>query len=186
MNLFLRLFWLTIVAKWRSMVSPLGPCRTPFRVLPTDLDVLRHVNNGVYLSMMDLARVDLLIRAGIARPLRARGWYPVVVAETIQFRRSLTLLQRFDIETRVLTWDENAFLVEQRFVRGEQPIAHALVRARFLARGGDKITPADVLALGGSPSPPPAPPEWAARWNAEQSTWRGARSGGLIGGTPAT
>jgi YbgC/YbaW family acyl-CoA thioester hydrolase len=154
-------------------VSALGPCRTPFRVLPTDLDVLRHVNNGVYLSMMDVARVDMMARAGIAGSVRARGWYPVVVAETIQFRRSLRLFQRFEIETRLLAWDDKAFLIEQRFLRGDEPIAHALVRARFLSRAGDRVMPVDVLALAGSPSAPPPPPDWAERWNAEQSSWRG-------------
>ena len=41
----------------------------------------------------------------------------VVVAETILFRRSLTLFQRFEIETRIVGWDERAFLLEQRFLR---------------------------------------------------------------------
>jgi acyl-CoA thioesterase FadM len=172
MNLFLRLLWLAVAARRRSPVPPLGPCRTPFRVLPTDLDVLLHVNNGVYFSMMDLARVDLMLRAGIAKPLRARGWYPVVVAETIQFWRSLTLFQRFEIETRVLGWDEKAMLVQQRFLRGDEPVAHALVRARFLSQRGNKVAPVDIVAVGGVPPLSPILPEWAARWNAEQSSWR--------------
>jgi Thioesterase-like superfamily len=67
----------------------------------------------------------------------ARGWYPVVA--TIQFRRSLRLLQCFEIETRVLAWDDKAFLIEQRFLRGEQPVAHALVRAPFLSRDGRRL-----------------------------------------------
>ena len=34
--------------------------RIRLRVLPTDLDVLGHMNNGVYLSIFDLGRFDLL------------------------------------------------------------------------------------------------------------------------------
>jgi acyl-CoA thioesterase FadM len=105
-NLLFRLLWLALVVGRRAPVPALGPCRTPFRVMPTDLDVLLHVNNGVYLSLMDLARVDLMRRAGLLRHLRANGWYPVVAAETIQFRRSLRSFERFDIVSRVLTWDE--------------------------------------------------------------------------------
>jgi acyl-CoA thioesterase FadM len=173
MNLFFRLLLLVLAARRRPPVSVLGPCRTQFRVLPTDLDVLLHVNNGVYLSLMDLGRIDLMLRNGLAAKLRARGWYPIVVAETIQFRRSLTLFQRFEIETRVLSWDDNAFLVEQRFLRGDEAIAHALVRARFLSRAGGAVSPADILALDETPAVAPEPaPEWAQRWNAEQSTWR--------------
>jgi YbgC/YbaW family acyl-CoA thioester hydrolase len=139
-------------------------------VLPTDLDVLRHVNNGVYLSMMDLARVDLMTRAGLARKLRQRGWYPVVVAQTIRFRRSLTLCQSFTIETRVLGWDEKAFVLEQRFERGTEAVANALVRARFLSTAGEKIAPHDVLALVGESGSSPALADDVARWNADQAT----------------
>jgi acyl-CoA thioesterase FadM len=92
------------------------------------LRLLRHVNNGIYFSMMDLARVDLMIRAGYAGKVKQQGWYPVVVAETIQFRRSLNLFQRFEIETRVLGWDDKAIVLEQQFIRGGESVAHALVR----------------------------------------------------------
>ena len=173
MNLFFRLIWLAIVGRLRSRVGALGPCRTPFRVLPTDLDVLRHVNNGVYFSLMDLARVDLITRAGLSRRIASRGWYPVVVAETIQFRRSLTLLEKFWIETRVLGWDDKAFVLEQRFIRGTESIAAALVRARFLSREGGTVAPAEVLTAGDEVPDPGPMPDYAAQWNAAQAVWRG-------------
>jgi acyl-CoA thioesterase FadM len=173
MNHLFRLLWLMLFRGpgRRGTVPPLGPCSTPFRVLPTDLDLLMHVNNGIYLSLMDLGRVDLMRRSGILAGLRSRGWYPVVVAETIQFRRPLTLFQRFAIETSVLGWDDRAFLLEQRFVRDGEQVAAALVRARFLAKAGGSVNPADVLALGGVSGPSPALPDYAARWNSDQ-VWR--------------
>lgn len=174
MNHLFRLFWLLLFRGpgRRGTVPPLGPCSTPFRVFPTDLDLLLHVNNGIYLSLMDLGRVDLMRRSGLLAGLRNRGWYPVVVAETIQFRRALTLFQRFAIETTVLGWDDRAFLLEQRFVRDGEPVATALVRARFLARAGGSVSPADVLALGGVSGPSPSLPDYAARWNDDQVSWR--------------
>lgn len=166
-NLLLRLVWLVVTARFRSRCHVLGPVRTPFRVLPTDLDVLRHMNNGVYLSLLDLARTDLMIRSGLMGPVRKRGWYPVVTGETIRFRRSLTLFQRFHVETRVHGWDEKSFLIEQRFVRGDVVVAIALVAGRFLGPEGS-VAPADVVALGGlDPASPPLP-EWAARLAAAQ------------------
>jgi len=47
--------------------------RLTFRVLPTDLDVLGHMNNGVYLSIMDLGRMDLLQRSGVWSRLLGAG-----------------------------------------------------------------------------------------------------------------
>lgn len=168
MNLFLRLLWLVTTARFRPRCDILDVARTRFRVWPTDLDVLRHVNNGVYLSLMDLGRVDLLIRSGVLARVRANGWYPVVAAETIQFRRSLTVFQPFVIETRVLGWDERSIFLEQRFVRplpGGETIALAVIRGRFLAAGGGAVPTSDLMALSGHSGPSPEIPEWVRRWN---------------------
>lgn len=175
MNLLLRLCWLLVVCRFRAAVPPLGPCRTPFRVWPTDLDLLWHVNNGVYFSIMDLARIDLLSRAGMAGRIRAKGWYPVVVAETMQFRRSLNPFQRFEIETRVLGWDDKAIVLEQQFFRGDESVAHALVRARFLSRHGGTVPPSELVAEFGLPPESPAMDGHVAQWNAAQGEWRGRR-----------
>lgn len=171
MNLFMRLLWLRLVARFRPATGLLGPVRTPFRVLPTDLDVLRHVNNGVYFSLMDIARMDLLIRAGLEGQLRERGWYPIVSAESIGFRRSLTLFQRFEVETRVLGWDDRSFYIHQRFIQGRDVIASALVVGRFLSRGGGSVPTSEVAALAGEPDAP-AVPEWALRLGGDQERLR--------------
>ncbi len=192
MNRYLRLLWLALVARRRPACDLLGPCRTPFRVWPTDLDVLGHVNNGVYLSIMDLARVDLMARAGVLPKLRARGWYPVVGEQSIQYRRSLTLGQPFAVVTRVLGWDERSFVVEQRFVRparpgrggaadGEEAIATAVLRARFLTRPrhgepGGPLPTAAILDLAGHAEPSPALPDWVARWADDQTALRTGRA----------
>lgn len=165
-----------LVGRFRRPVPIIGPCRTPFRVWPTDLDLLMHVNNGVYLSIMDLARVDLMRRAGLWKEILARGWYPVVIAETIQFRRSLTLFERFEIVTRAMSWDEKVIVVEQRFERGGETIAIAYVRARFLKRGGGHVTPAELLELAGISPDAPLPwpvPDAVLTWNREFGVWLG-------------
>ena len=173
MNLYLRLLWQLLFGGRRTRVPPLGPCRTPFRVLPSDLDVLLHVNNGVYLSMMDLARVDLMQRSGLMHEVNARGWYPVVTAQTIQYRRSLKLFDRFDIVTRVLAWTDKAILIEQRFERSGETVAHALMRGRFLSRAGGNVTISDLIAVAGNPAAPTDVPDYALRWNEEQENWQG-------------
>jgi YbgC/YbaW family acyl-CoA thioester hydrolase len=165
-NLYLRLLAFTLLTRRRSRVSPLGPVRTPFRVWPTDLDLLRHVNNGTYLTIMDIARLDLLSRAGIADEIRRRGWYPVVVAETITFRRSLTLFQRFEIRTEVLGWDERSVFLQQDFLRAERVVASAVIRARFLGRDGERVGPLQVLELAGEVGEQPQLPRWVQDWAA--------------------
>lgn len=171
MNLLFRLIWITLFSRFRSRCEILGPCRTPFRVAPTDLDVLRHMNNGKYLSIMDLARVDLMVRSGLLRILEKNGFYPVVVAETIKFKKSLKLFTRFEIETRVLGWDEKAFLLEQKFLQKDETIAVAFVRARFLRKTGGNAAPSEILKFGGMTAPSPALSEKVRRWNEDQLTF---------------
>ena len=171
MNLYLRLLWLKLFGRFRPECGLLEPVRTPFRVWPTDLDVLRHVNNGVYFSLLDVARMDLLHRAGLAGTLRERGWFPVVTAESIGFNRSLELFQRFEVETRALGWDDVAFYLRQSFIRDDDVIASALVVGRFLRRGGGSVPAPDVAALAGLAESPPIP-DWATRLGADQERLR--------------
>ena len=170
MNLFLRLLLLLFTAPFRSRCEALGPSRKRFLVWPADLDVLWHVNNGVYLSMLDVARVDMMLRSGMLGKLRRRGFYPVVAAETIRFRRSLRLFQSFDVETKVIGWDEKAFLIQHQFSRAGEVVAEAVVRARFLQRqGGTVSTQALLELLGEQDRPSPALPAWIEAWNLENA-----------------
>jgi acyl-CoA thioesterase FadM len=147
MSLLLRLLLLLFSSRRRSRLHVLDTCVTPFRVWLNDLDALLHMNNGRYLTILDLARVDLMMRSGLWKHLKAQGWYPVVTLETIRFHCSLELGNRYDVETRVIGWDEKHIFVEQGFVRDRRVIAtvgdHAASArvarvGRALERGGGR------------------------------------------------
>jgi YbgC/YbaW family acyl-CoA thioester hydrolase len=87
------------------------------RVLPTDLDFLWHVNNGVYFSFMDFGRWDLIFRNGVFDASTKKGWYSVVAGETIKFKKSLELWDKFQIETQIMGHDDKNFFIQQRFLR---------------------------------------------------------------------
>jgi YbgC/YbaW family acyl-CoA thioester hydrolase len=123
-----------------------------------------HVNNGVYLQMMDVARTNLIADLGVFPALRERTWYPVVAASTVSYRRSLRLFDRFTITTRVLGWDPRVVYLEQVFTRGDESIARALVAGRFLAKSGERIPAPDVAALMGADPKSPTLPDDVATW----------------------
>lgn len=164
MKLILRLLWLILTRRRRATCSALGPCETPFRVLPNDLDIFMHVNNGVYLTIADLGRTDMLLRAGLTGELRQRGWYPVVAAETIRFRCSLELWQRFTITTRVVGWNTRSVYLEQRFESRGELVAQMAVDARFLSRRGGRVDMPELLDAFGIEVESPELPNWVARW----------------------
>ncbi|RYV50299.1 acyl-CoA thioesterase [Pengzhenrongella frigida] len=176
MNRLLRLAWIVARARldarragWQAD-SPFVPRRTALRVLPNDLDLLRHMNNGVYLSLMDLGRVDMMLRTGVHAAVSAQGWYPVVVGESIRFRRSLQLWERFEIETRVLGWDDRVVYLEQVFERRRpsgdvEVVAEAIVAARFLARTGGGVPAPDVAESFGADRVSPELPDEVSTWS---------------------
>lgn len=139
-----------------------------FRVLPTDLDVLGHMNNGVYLSIMDLGRMDVMIRSGAWARLRAHGFYPVMASATISYRKSLQPWQLFDVETRIIGYDDKNTFIEQRFVVDGEVYARAIGKARFLKKGGP-VTLAELSEVVGVDVTSLTPPDWVLRWAADVS-----------------
>ncbi len=164
MNKLLRLVLLVVRARFGRRVDPLGPCTTRFRVLPTDLDLLGHMNNGIYFSIFDLARVDLMARSGLLARFREQGWHPVVTAETGTFRRSLSPFRRFEVRTSILGWDERHLYLEHRVHCGGELATTAVIQARFLSRTGERIAPERLLGLLRHAPERPELPEWVAQW----------------------
>nr|WP_286307503.1 thioesterase family protein [Agromyces mangrovi] len=170
MHMFFRtLLHLVWFSRRKQGLGHYDVARTNFITLPTDLDINRHMNNGVYFSIMDVARFDMLVRNGVWKLFRARGWYPVVVAETLSFRKSLNLWQRFTIESRILGFDDKAVYVEQRFVRpdadGEPEVyAKGYIRGRFLKQGGGTVSVAELIEAIGEVPEEMVVPERLLEW----------------------
>ena len=160
----LRLALVTLKARFARRRGPGDVGRIAMRVLPGDLDVLGHMNNGTYLTLQDLGRVDWMVRVGIAEAFRERGWYPVVTAQTIAYRASLHLWEPFVLETRYLGHDDFGVFLEQRFTVGGQIRSQAFVRARFLDPDGP-VPVAEVLELDPSfATLPDLVPAWVREW----------------------
>lgn len=149
MNLYVRLLWMLLRLLSRTGKPGLTEVfRRPFRVLPTDCDFNFHLTNGRYFSLLDVARIEHLARMGLLGKLLRRRWLPVLNATEITFIRPLAPLKTFDITTRIVTWDEKYFYLEQRFETAGTLHAVSLARATFLHRG-EVVPPAKVAVLGG-------------------------------------
>lgn len=174
MNLYFRVIWAFIVTRFRKPCPVLGPCITPFCTWPTDLDLYMHMNNGRYLTILDLARYDLMARSGILAKLFKMGWFPILTAETILFKKPLKCFDRFTVETKVLGWGEKEFLVQQEFFCKQQLTATAIIQVRFLKKSGGSVLPEEIMALVDYKDPSPILPDWVARWHDDQTALRNA------------
>ncbi len=156
----------TVQARRGRRLAPTDVGRVTLTTMPTDLDLLRHMNNGRYLSLMDLGRWDLLIRTGLAGAMRRHGWYAVVSSETISFRKSLHPWQRFTLESRLLGHDEKAVYMEHRCVVDGEIYARAVVRARMMKRSGGTLSHDELFGAIGRPEGIPDVEPWVHEWAA--------------------
>jgi acyl-CoA thioesterase FadM len=162
-NLYLRLFLLLLRMLRQARRGVLDDSRVCLRVLPNDCDINLHMNNGRYLSIMDLGRVHLLGQIGLLPIIFRNRWMPVLAAAEINFIRPLKPLQKFDLVTRVVTWDEKYVYIEQLFEARGELCAHAFVRGLFLGPAG-RVGNATVLAQLGYHGAPPEMPEELRMW----------------------
>ena len=76
MNLYFRLLVFMIRVRFRSRLSMWDTSTVSSPGEPADLDVQRHMNNGRYLTLMDLGRMDLMLRSGFWKKVTDQGCVP--------------------------------------------------------------------------------------------------------------
>ncbi|MDB5367420.1 MAG: thioesterase [Rhodospirillales bacterium] len=164
MSLLARLIGVILGALFGRTLQPMETSRLAMRVWPTDLDPNLHMNNGRYLTVMDLGRVDLMVRNRVAHAALKNRWMPVIAAVQVRYRRSLAPFERYTLTTRLLGWEGKWFYLEQQFVRRDGSVAAlAWVKAAIRRRGGTVDAEALQRAMGVTLVPKPLAPD-VARW----------------------
>lgn len=147
MNLILRMLYVSILSLFRerleegNFVSDLS-----LRVLPNDLDINLHMNNGRYLTICDLNRIDLFIRSGLMRAMFKRGWIPVIAEHTMTYKRPLGLFERYDVKLEVTHSDAKYFYMKHTFSGAGRIVAEGASKGCVYARGVGVVSPADAIA----------------------------------------
>lgn len=146
MNLFVRLFYVLLSSFFRPRL-PVGAATSELSLLtfPNDLDINLHVNNGRYLTLCDLNRVDLFIRSGLARIMVQRGWMPIISEHTMNYRKSLGVFQRFSATMHLTHWDERYFYMTHHFKIKDKIVAEGTSKGVLKGKHG-VVAPAEVIA----------------------------------------
>jgi len=158
MVLFFRIAVLIVRNIFRTRGGVLDESLLRLRVWPTDMDLNFHLNDGRYISLSGLGRIDLMLRTGVLRRAMKRGWYPVVGAMTIRYRREIKSFEKFLLRSRIVGWDDKWTYFEHRFEKDGELAAIAYVRGVIRTRGGPVPT-RDVMALVGHTEPSPPLPD---------------------------
>lgn len=177
MYIYIRLF----KTLWNARHKPAAPQLQRdlhFRIWPNDLDFNLHMNNGRYLTLMDLGRIDLMVRGGLTlKRLRALRWAPVLGNCTIRFRRPLNPFQRYTLRTRLEAWDDKWLYMTHSFILPDGKVAAlALVRGCFTSPQGT-VTPAQIMQEMAYTLPSPELPAAYRQWSeVDEQLWKMAEA----------
>ncbi len=141
MNLYLRLLILLIKFRWKPKLDLMGKSILKFRVLPNDLDINMHMNNGRFNSIMDLGRVDIMLRTGLLQMITKKRWFGVVGSIHTRFRRPLKLFQHYELHSQIIYWDDKWSWLEHKMYSNNKLICSALVQTLIRKKGENVSTP---------------------------------------------
>ncbi|MDQ6799395.1 MAG: thioesterase family protein [Acidobacteriota bacterium] len=164
MLLFFRVLRILLKNIFSRRHAVLDESKLGLRVWPTDMDLNFHLNDGRYISLAGLGRIDLMLGTGLLRRAMKRGWYPVVGAGMIRYRRELKSLEKFSLRSRVVGWDDKWIYFEHRFEKSGGDLA-AIAYARGVLRNREGAIPTlDVMALVGHTEPSPPLPDFVGKF----------------------
>jgi acyl-CoA thioester hydrolase len=120
--------------------------RSSFRARSYELDSYRHLNNAVYLSWFEQARLEFLLAHGFSYDGFAdRKQWMVVVRIEVDFRAAVHEGEELEIATSVSALGRSSVRFLQRMQRGEdETVCEARTVMAFTGEAGSIPIPEDV------------------------------------------
>ncbi len=145
----------------RALTTRLDPAlrssQIAMRVWPNDLDTNAHMNNGRYLTLMDLGRFDLMTQCGLVRTVLKRKWFPVAGGVMVRFDRPLHAFEKITLNSSIIGWDQKWLYFHHDIMTGTTRAARAIARGLFRTQGRSVPTTEilDAINYDGSQLSPP-------------------------------
>ncbi len=145
MSLIFRMLYLLIASFFKPRLPIIRPNNSlTMRVLPNDLDLNIHMNNGRYLTICDLSRVDMFIRTGLAKTMVKKKWQPMIAEHTMTYKKPLKPFQKYEVKMEIVDWDEKFFSMSHTFLVGERVVAQGTSRGAVVSKNG-VVPPEEVI-----------------------------------------
>ncbi|MFN7695391.1 MAG: thioesterase family protein [Burkholderiales bacterium] len=162
MNLYLRLLWALFRAQRQPSIRPGDTIERTLRVLPNDIDVNGHMNNGRYMTVVDLMLIEYFIRMGFFALALKHGWRPMSGGAFITYRRGLKPFQTYTLRFCVEASDETWNYMRFEFMDGERLCAAGYFKGAVVGKQGFVPNAKTYPLLGFTPQM--AQPEAVRAW----------------------
>ncbi len=112
-------------------------------VLEHHLDTLGHMNNAVYLEILEEARWDFITRGGFGlRKIQETKTGPVILEVNLRFQKEINLRDKIRIETEVLKYEGKIGQLRQRIIKeNNDQAAEAIFAIGFFDLDTRKLIP---------------------------------------------
>jgi thioesterase-3 len=98
----------------RTMSQTFGKFRYDLLILERHLDTFGHVNNSVYLEILEEARWDYITSRGYGlSKVMESGQGPVILEINMKFLKELKLRQKITVETQALSYEKKISKLKQ-------------------------------------------------------------------------
>ena len=146
MNLYLRLLWIIFRARKRDVITT-EKLQNEIRtiIMPNDLDLNLHVNNGRYMTICDFNRVDLFVRSGLAKLMMKNGWAPIVAEHTMTYIKPLSVFDKIRVTMEITHWDDKFFYSTHEFFRRENKMAEGTSKSLVISKKDGRLTPKSIV-----------------------------------------
>ena len=114
------------------------------RVLPQDIDLFMELNNGRYVTLLDLGRFSYGDKVNMGKFLKKNNWSLTIVGTYNEYRHRLRLFQKFILETKIIGYDENWFYFFQKIQRNNKTHMASIVKFSYTSSTG-LVMPKDVI-----------------------------------------
>ncbi len=91
-------------------------CSTSITIRFRDLDAFGHVNNAVYFTFMEMARVAYFTQIGLLKPGEFPSPFFIIAEATCQFKAPIDMETSLSIQVRINRLGNSSFDMEYRFV----------------------------------------------------------------------
>lgn len=127
-----------------------------YRVHLWDIDANLHMNNVKYLKYLERGRVEHMIATPWMNETFDKGLRALIANTEISYVRELKPFQRFNVETRISSWDDKYVYFEQLFTYKRTVFTAAVIRMAIVnVRTGKRESPVQVMqdTFGGLQAP---------------------------------
>lgn len=166
---FIRLAWQ--LYRTRNL-PPLGVFETHVShhiCLPWDLDIFWELNNGRTLTLYDMGRIPMAVRAGLLSALRRKGWGLTMAGASVRYRHRIRMFERIEMHSRPVWWDDKFIYIEQSMWKKDGRCANQILYRSAITGQEGIVPPSAVAEAIDAPADPPPAPDWVTAWIAAEA-----------------